>query len=69
MTIDPLEPQFGKPIGPWHRWFAWYPVSTHDYGKVVCRFVWRRRIQKHDHLDGGPYYWFQYSVTRKRGDE
>ena len=65
--IDSLKPRFGRPIGPWFRWFAWFPVWTHDRGTIWLRMVWKRLIQKHDHLDGGADYWFQYSVSRKDG--
>ncbi|AXQ64473.1 hypothetical protein L3Y19_gp114 [Gordonia phage Neville] len=29
---------------PWHVWFAWHPVDTHDQGWKWLRRVNRRRI-------------------------
>lgn len=28
----------------WHYWFAWYPVSTFEYGVVWLRTVIRKKI-------------------------
>lgn len=58
---DPL-PEFGLPVGPWHRWFAWRPVLTYDQRLVWFRSLSRRCIQKHNYLDGGAEFWFQYSL-------
>lgn len=55
-------PAFGRPIADWHKWFAWRPVNTVDRGTMWLRFVWRRRIEKHDYLDGGPDRWFQHAA-------
>lgn len=53
-------PMFGFPVADWHRKFAWWPVDTYDQGwKWLCH-VERRRIQKHDYLDGGVDHWWQY---------
>lgn len=30
--------------GPWHHWFAWYPVSTQQHGWRWLRTVERRQI-------------------------
>lgn len=57
---DDWSPMFGNPIGPWHGAFAWRPVWTHDFGWVWLRRVWRRQIQKHQFLDGGADFWWQY---------
>lgn len=55
-----LEPEFGFAVADWHRKFAWYPVNTDDQGwKWLC-YVERRRIQKHNHLDGPDMRWWQY---------
>jgi hypothetical protein len=59
MTDDAI-PQFGYPVGPWHRKFAWLPIDTFDCGIRWFCFVWRRRIQKHDHLIGGANRWWQH---------
>ena len=57
------RPLFGDAIGPWHAWFAWRPVRTYDNRwKWLC-IVLRRNIQKHQHLDGGPDFWWQYKVA------
>jgi len=61
-TYDRFEPAFGRPITPWWRWFAWYPVETVDRGRVWLRLVHRRRIHKHQHLPGGGDFWFQHAV-------
>jgi len=57
------EPQFGRLVGEWHRWFAWYPVKTFDQRSVWFRFVWRRSVYKHQYLEGGPDWWWWYSLT------
>jgi hypothetical protein len=57
-------PQFGFPIEQWHWWFAWFPVTTYDGRLVWLRRVMRRKIQKHNHLDGGPCDWWQYKYLR-----
>lgn len=54
------NPCFGDPIGPWHRVFAWLPRQTFDGGWVWLRYIWRRRIQKHHYLFGGPDRWWQF---------
>lgn len=59
------QPQFGTPIAPFHKWFAWYPIKTYDHRIIWLRPVWRRRIQKHQHLNGGPNDWWQYSLNRE----
>jgi len=53
-------PRFGHPIGPWHNWFAWYPVDTVDGGWAWLVIVKRRRCQFHSHIDGGLGWWWQY---------
>jgi hypothetical protein len=59
---DTLHPMFGEPITGWYRWFAWHPVETADRGWRWLLPVWRRRIEKHAHLDGGGDRWFQHAV-------
>lgn len=54
-----LNPRFGRPVSEWWRWFAWRPVETVDRGWVWLRVVYRRRIAKHNFLDGGADFWFQ----------
>ena len=56
---DDAKPQFGDPIGPWHRKFAWLPTGTFDCGVKWLRFLWRRRVQKKSYLSG-PDHWWQY---------
>jgi hypothetical protein len=53
-------PMFGFPAGPWHRWFAWFPVETFDGGWKWLTFIERRRIHKKASLDGPPHRWWQY---------
>jgi hypothetical protein len=60
MSDDWYAPMFGDSVAPWHRWFAWRPVSTVDRGTQWLRVVYRRRIQKHSYLNGGPDFWFQH---------
>lgn len=55
-------PAFGFPVAGWHRYFAWRPVDTYDQGWKWLRFVYRRRIQKHDDLSGGADRWWQYAA-------
>jgi len=58
---DPThKPLFGAPVSPWHWWFAWYPVKTWDGRYCWLVPVMRRRIQKHNYLDGGPNDWMEY---------
>lgn len=59
---DQYQPSFGEPIGPWFRWFAWHPTDTVDRGWRWLRPVWRRRVSRHDYLDGGSQTWFQTVV-------
>lgn len=56
-------PMFGMPIGPWHRWFAWRPVSTVDRGLVWLRVVNRRRYQTKHYLPGPTFTWFHHAVA------
>lgn len=61
-VVSRYEPAFGEPVSGWFRWFAWRPVETVDRGwRWLCP-VWRRRVQKHDYLSGGPDFWFQHAV-------
>lgn len=60
---DDYQPRFGRPVAPWHRWFAWRPVDTVDRGWRWGRIMWRRRIQKLHGLNGGADFWFQYAIT------
>ncbi len=60
-------PRFGVPVSDWFRWFAWHPVETVDRGWQWLRVVNRRRIARHDYLDGGPDFWFQEAVTIPNG--
>jgi hypothetical protein len=54
------KPMFGYPVGPWHWWFAWYPVRTWDGRMTWLRKVKRRLVQKNLHLSGPPADWFEY---------
>lgn len=61
---DQYAPLFGSPVAPWHRWFAWRPVNTVDRGTRWLTVIHRRRVQKHQYLDGGGRdFWFQYAVS------
>jgi len=60
---DRYAPRFGAPISNWFRWFAWRPVNTVDRGWRWLVIVNRRRIQKHNYLDGGGDFWFQHAVA------
>lgn len=51
---------FADAVGPWHDWFAWFPVRTYDQRFVWLRKCRRRAMQKHQYLYGGPDLWFQY---------
>lgn len=59
--MDPAQPAFGDPIGPWHTVFAWLPVRTYDHRFIWLKPVMRRRIQLHHYLHGGPDQWWQYA--------
>lgn len=52
---------FGTPIGPWHDWFAWFPIQTYDQRFAWLRRVRRRCVQKHQYLTGADRWW-QYHV-------
>jgi len=54
------KPMFGKPVAPWHWWFAWRPVFTWDNRLVWLVPVKRRRIQKHSYLSGLDLGWMEY---------
>lgn len=58
---DP-KPMFGFPIGPWHDYFAWWPVKTYDNRTIWFQWVKRRCIQANDWIDTRQEHWFQYSV-------
>jgi hypothetical protein len=58
---DVAAPLFGDPVGPWHSWFAWWPVRSFDNRIIWLRFCSRRCIQKHQYLDGGSDFWWQYT--------
>lgn len=60
---DKYLPLFGRPVAPWHKWFAWYPVDTVDRGRVWLRVVNRRKVQKYLSLPGPTDQWFQYAVS------
>lgn len=49
--------------GPWHRWFAWYPVRTEQHGWRWLRTVERRQLTGpiFSPLDS-PYLW-EYRPT------
>lgn len=53
-------PRFGTVVGPWIKTRAWFPVFTIDSGMVWLRRVWKRHVHKHQFLDGGPDWWWQY---------
>ena len=35
-------------VGPWHRWFAWYPVRTEEHGWRWLRTVERAKFYPPD---------------------
>jgi len=61
---DDAMPRFGFPVAPWHWWFAWHPVRTFDGRLIWLRWVKRRLVQLHDHIDRGPDRWWQYRYDR-----
>ncbi|UTN91646.1 membrane protein [Arthrobacter phage Trustiboi] len=69
--VDPLafEPRFGSPVSNWYRTWAWKPVHTVDRGYIWLRPYWRRNIQRHAFLDGGPTFWWQNTVELKYLDQ
>lgn len=54
--------RFADRVGPWHKFFAWKPVTTYDQRKVWLRRAWRACYQKHHYLIGGADFWFVYSI-------
>lgn len=58
-----FEPRFGSAVCDWYRVWAWKPVHTVDRGWIWLRPYWRRNIQRHAFLDGGPDFWWQNVVT------
>jgi hypothetical protein len=59
--LNGATPLFGAPVAEWHRWFAWRPVRTYDGRWSWLLFLYRRQIQKHQYLYGGPDFWWQYA--------
>ena len=57
---------FGDPVGPWHDWFAWFPIRTYDQRFAWFRWVRRQSVQKHQYLDGGPDFWWRYHIEGDR---
>lgn len=55
--------QFGEPSGPWHGWFAWFPVRTIDDRWTWLRRIYRRRFYTKPHLDGPQFRWWVYGRT------
>lgn len=51
---------FADQIGPWHDWFAWFPVRTYDGKWVWLRTVRRCRAQTHAYLSGPIQQWWVY---------
>lgn len=43
--------------GPWHDWFAWYPVNTDDYGWRWLQTLHRRKCRTGHEVVG---YFVQY---------
>lgn len=69
MVTGDYLPRFGRPVAPWHPWFAWRPVETVDRGWRWLRIVNRRRIQKLYYLDGPIDFWWQYAADVKGARE
>lgn len=57
---------FGDPIGPWHDWFAWFPIRTYDQRFAWFRWVRRQSVQKHQYLTGGADFWWRYHIEGDR---
>lgn len=57
---EALLPLFGDPVGPWIKSFAWIPHFTIDAGWTWMRPIWKRHIHKHQYLDGGSDFCWQY---------
>jgi len=52
--------EFGAPVGPVHKWFAWRPVRLW-WGKWVwLRTVQRSRVVKYIDLTGPHSEWWTY---------
>jgi hypothetical protein len=51
---------FSHPIGPWRRWFAWFPVQTYDDEWVWLITVERQRRMSNILLDGPTIRWWDY---------
>jgi len=66
MSIHPLQPLFGEPLGPWRKWFSWRPVKLADGGIVWLQWIVRRRVQTNPTLDGPSFDWWQYATMEGR---
>lgn len=64
MLVVDADPKmmFTDPVGPWHWWFAWRPVQTYDQRFLWLRWCRRRWMQKHQYLQGGPDFSWQYAL-------
>lgn len=68
MSGEPRRsPLFTAPVGPWHDWFAWRPVRTHDQRLVWLRWVRRRPLVRTlialGSTDGPDLLWQHYLPT------
>ena len=55
--------------GPWHRWFAWYPVRTEQHGWRWLRTVERRQLTGPTFSPyDSPHLWFYRPTPNDRKD-
>lgn len=62
-----LSPEFGFFIGSWQPYFAWTQTRLYDGSRVWLRTVYRRRVQRHNYLAGGPDAWWLYARKSDMG--
>lgn len=59
---DPFfsDHDFDRPIGDWHRWFAWHPVQTDTGDWCWLRHCERRLMAKPMFFTEQVRIWWQY---------
>ena len=62
MEVNPPKhrPMFSQYASPWHKWFAWRPVTTWDGRLVWLKVVYRRRIFPSLLIEGCADPWMEY---------